>query len=180
MLPDHDKELVRKTLAGDDRAFGELVDSCQTPLYNLALRLLGNREDARDALQAAFIKAYTKLHTYDCRYRFFAWIYRIVMNEALNSLKTRRRHEELDDRLPDRSDNRWSPERDSQSRLVQEALMRLPMNYRQAIVLRYWSDLSHKEIAEILSVPEKTVKSRLFSARQLLIRELIHQGVHAR
>jgi RNA polymerase sigma-70 factor, ECF subfamily len=180
MLSQLDSELVRRTLAGDDRAFGELVDSCQTSLYNVALRFLGNREDARDVVQAAFIKAYTKLHTYDPRYRFFAWIHRIVINEALNAIRRRRKHVELDDSLPDRENQNWSPELESRNRLVQEALMRLPLNYRQVIVLRYWSDLSHSEIAEVLGVPEKTVKSRLFSARQLLIKELIRSRVAAR
>lgn len=180
IVPEHDRELVARTLAGDDRAFECLIAFCQAPLFNVALRFLGNREDARDVVQAAFIKAYTRLNTYDPRYRFSAWIHRIVMNEALNTLKRRRRYEELNDGLMAADHTHRLAEETLRTRRIQEALMRLPLHYRQVIVLRYFSELSHREIGEIAGVPEKTVKSRLFDARRILARELERLGMAAR
>ncbi len=84
-----DPALVRRSLEGDAGAFEQLVSNYQRVLFSVALRLLGNYEDARDATQNAFIKVYQRLDTYDSRYRFFSWIYRILVNECLNARRDR-------------------------------------------------------------------------------------------
>ena len=87
---DEDAALVRQTLAGDSDAFGVLVTRYQRVLYTVAFRMLGNAEDARDVTQDAFVKAYQRLSTFDPSYRFFSWMYRILVNECLNTVRSRR------------------------------------------------------------------------------------------
>jgi len=173
-----DAELVRRTRGGDLRAFEGLVARYEQPVFHLALRMLGNHEDARDVTQTAFIKAYQHLDQFDGRSRFFSWIYRIAVNESLNARARRHPAVELDDALP------WpgrSPEEEAGqselSRILQDVLMRLEPAQRAVIVLRHQLQLSYAEIAETLRIPEKTVKSRLFSARRALESLLRRRGV---
>lgn len=161
-----DPDLVRRCVAGDPEAFAPLVARYERPLYNVALRMVGSREDARDITQTAFVKAYQKLVTYDPRYRFFSWIYRIAVNECLNHRARRKAVDALDPRLPARDGD---PERAAQAGeldvRIRAALSALPMDQRLVLVLRYFLDLSYDEMSEILLIPEKTVKSRLHEAR---------------
>lgn len=153
------------------------MDAYGRPVFNLALRMLGDREDARDLTQVVFVKAYQKLGTFDGRSRFFSWLYRIAINESLNLLGRRRRHVELDERLV--SEERLPEERaqaSEEERMVQGALMDLTAEHRQVIVLRHFLDLSHAEMGAILQLPEKTVKSRLHSARTRLGEVLRRRG----
>lgn len=178
MTAEDEETLVGRSLAGDQAAFGELVSAHQQVLFNVALRMLRDREDARDVAQTAFLKAWQKLHTYDRQGRFFSWIYRILINEALNQLRQRRRLEPLDERLV-------SPERSPEERtaaneigtIVQEGLMELGTEHRQLIILRHLLHLSHREMADLVNLPEKTVKSRLYTGRQLLGGILRRRGV---
>ena len=96
MLEGSDSGLVDATLKGDSRAFEALVVKHEKTLFNAAYRITGNRDDAMDATQSAFVKAYEKLHTFDPSYRFFSWIFRIVVNESFNILNRRRRHTDDD------------------------------------------------------------------------------------
>ena len=178
MTAEDEETLVLRSLAGDQRAFGELVSTHQQVLFNVALRMLNDREDARDVTQTAFLKAWQKLHTYDRRNKFFSWIYRILLNEALNTLRQRRRLEPLDERMA-------SPERSPEERaeaneiggIVQKGLMELGAEHRQVIILRHFLHLSHREMANLINLPEKTVKSRLYTGRQLLGGILRRRGV---
>lgn len=174
-----DAELVRRTRGGDLRAFEGLVARYEGPVYRLALRVLGNAEDARDVTQTAFVKAYQHLDQFDGRSRFFSWIYRIAVNESLNVRARRRPAVELDDTL------QWtgrSPEEEAgQSeleRILQDVLMRLEPAQRTVIVMRHQLQLSYAEIAETLRIPEKTVKSRLFTARRAMESLLRRRGVN--
>jgi RNA polymerase sigma-70 factor (ECF subfamily) len=168
-----DVELVGRCLRGDASAFEPLVVRYQKALYNLALRMLGDREDARDVTQTAFVKAYEKLATYDPSYRFFSWIYRIVLNECLNLRQRRPFHERLDERLPGPDSPYREAEAHETSERVQTGLLRLPAELREVLVLRHFLELSYGDISAALHLPEKTVKSRLYSARQRLGQILI-------
>jgi len=172
-----DDELVGRVLAGDDAAFGDLVARYQGLIFNLALRMLGNAEDARDVAQTVFMKAWRKLSTFDRGSRFFSWIYRISLNEILNQRRARRTTAPLDEALPATEPG---PEQDHESTVrtaaVQEALMELRQADRELVVLHHLLRLSHREIAELHHVPEKTVKSRLFTARQRLEVHLRRRG----
>jgi len=178
MSEDDDTELVRRCAAGDRRAFEGLVLKYQRPVYNAALRMLRNPEDARDVTQTVFLKVFAHLAEYDPTRRFYSWIYRIALNESLNQLGGRRRtvpvpeNEAGDGPLPDEV-----LETTQSGRCVQDALMMLTDEHRAVIVLRHFLDLSYEDMAGILQVPERTVKSRLFSARQRLGEVLNARGV---
>jgi RNA polymerase sigma-70 factor (ECF subfamily) len=167
-----DEALVTRCLGGDAEAFEPLVLRYQRVLYNAAYRLLGDREDARDVAQGALVKAYEKLSTFDPSRRFFSWIYRIGVNEALNA-RSRKRPEGQHVGEPSASggaeDALAARER---SDTLQAALLRLGPDDREVIVLRHFAELSYAEIGEALGIPEKTVKSRLHEARRRLGRLL--------
>ena len=162
---------MARCLAGDVQAFATLVERYQRVLYNLGLRMLGNPEDARDASQTAFLKAWQKLSSFDPRYRFFSWIYKITVNECLNVINRRRRTEPLDPQveLPSREDASSTLRAREASERVQKALLRLSPEQREVVILRHFLEMSYSEIAATLTVPEKTVKSRLYEARQRLV-----------
>ncbi len=173
---DPDYSLVERCLDGDVEAFEPLVLRYQRPLYNVALRMLGDPEDARDVVQEAFLKAYEKLSSFDHRHRFFSWVYRIVINESLNARGRRRPTHPLGFEpvaAGGPEDAVRARERDD---CVQAALLRLSSEDRQLLVLRHFAELSYAEIAVTLGVAEKTVKSRLHDARQRLGRTLLVTG----
>ncbi|TLY31090.1 MAG: sigma-70 family RNA polymerase sigma factor [Ignavibacteria bacterium] len=174
MIDDEDRSLVCRTLAGDRRAFEQIVERYQKVIYNVALRMRSRAEDAEDITQSVFLKAYESLGTYKPRYKFFSWIYRIAVNESLNFVNRQKQHEELDQNIPDLdpSAEQVADEHDL-TRIVDEGLMRLRVEERAIIVLNHFHNLSYGEIGYILDIPEKTVKSRLYSARQLLRTRLL-------
>jgi RNA polymerase sigma-70 factor (ECF subfamily) len=165
-----DQTAVTRCLSGDSAAFEGIVGRYQQVLFTVALRMLGNEEDARDAAQNTFVKVFENLRSYDPRHRFFSWIYRILMNECLN---VRRRpsllqtHSSFEDVIarPADADLVENAERRS---AVKKAILELPQTYREVIVLRHFAALSYEEMGEAIGIPLKTVKSRLYSARQLL------------
>jgi len=169
MNEDSDGLLVERCRDGDQRAFEALVERYQKPVFNAALRMLRNPEDARDVAQTVFLKAFEHLDDYDSSHRFYSWIYRIALNESINVLDRRKRHEPIAaDEVDERQGAEDAVESAQVGRRVQRALMTIKPEYRSVIVLRHFLDLSYEDIAQILELPEKTVKSRLFTARQLL------------
>lgn len=177
MDKDPDEALVERCRRGDRSALEALVRQYQKPLYNAAFRVLGSAEDASETTQTVFLRVWERIHEYDPQYRFFSWIYRIAVNECLNARRGRRAHESLDERLVDPG-----PTQEEQSmrrevaEAVQAALQRLPDADREVLVLRHWLERSYAEIADALGLPESTVKSRLFEARQRLGRILRTEG----
>jgi RNA polymerase sigma-70 factor (ECF subfamily) len=175
-----ERSLIDRSLGGDSSAFGSLIEEYQKALFNTAYRMLGDPEDARDVTQTAFVKSFEKLATYDPRYRFFSWIYRILVNEALNCLDRRRSQEPIaldlvaPGRMPDEE-----LERNDRHERIQSAVCALAPDHRLVIVLRYFGGMSYREMSEVLEIPDKTVKSRLYSARRILLGILVRQGVRA-
>ena len=173
MRKDTDAALVNDCKRGDRRAMSQLVSQYQKPVYNAAYRILGNMDDAADTTQTVFLKVFEHLAEYDSRFKFFSWVYRIAINESLNQIKKRRKQEPL-------ADSQASPwqgpaEELDTNRLcekVQGALMLLNEDYRTVIILKHISGFSYQQISVILQLPEKTVKSRLYSARQLMKKTL--------
>ena len=169
---DADRVLVERCKKGDWSAFTELVVRYQRPIYNAAFWMLRKPEDAKDITQTVFLKVAERLDEYDPKFKFFSWIYRIAVNESLNLLRRSGREEALDDEveLPGRDGD--DPEQHAHaaqvSRRIEAALMRMSTNDRMVLTLRHFSECSYQEIAEILHLDEKTVKSRLFEARQRL------------
>ncbi len=167
-----DRALVERFRNGDREAFGELVVKYQRPIYNAAFWILRRVEDANDVTQEVFLKVAERVDEYDARYKFFSWIYRIAVNEALNLLRRNRREEALDEEIDVADSERANPEQrygDAQfAQRIRDALMRLPINDRMVLSLRHFSECSYHEIGQILDLDEKTVKSRLFEARHRL------------
>ena len=172
MDKDGDLELVERYRGGDQSAFTELVTRYQRPIYNAAFWVLRRADDANDITQEVFLKVAERLDDYDPRFRFFSWIYRIAVNESLNLLRRNNREEALDDEIDLPAPDSASPERqigDAQlSERIRGTLMRMTTNDRTVLALRHFSECSYQEIGEILDLDDKTVKSRLFEARQRL------------
>jgi RNA polymerase sigma-70 factor (ECF subfamily) len=137
-------------------------------LFNVALRLLGRYDEASDATQNAFVKAYEHLDSFDPRHRFFSWIYRILRNECLNRLRSTRAVEPLPAHLTTVDGPADVLEDAQRHDALRTALMSLSPEYREVIALRHFAGLSYDEIGAALGIQAKTVKSRLFSARQRL------------
>ncbi len=171
--------LVAESRKGSKESFEKLLTLYQKPIFNAAYRILNNYEDARDVTQNVFLKAYENLDRFDPGHRFFSWIYRIAVNESINMRAARRPREDLDTAQLGESD---TPEEAlSQAELdeaIQAALMSLEIDYRIVVVLRHFLDCSYRDIGEILDIPEKKVKSRLFTARHLLRESLSRKGAH--
>ncbi|HEY7530044.1 MAG TPA: sigma-70 family RNA polymerase sigma factor [Gemmatimonadota bacterium] len=178
-----DHDLVRAALAGSERAFRSLVERYERGVLSLVMRIVLNREDAEDVAQEAFVKAFTKLDTFDPAYKFSNWLFKIAHNTALDALRRRGAEpaasaapwdpEGADDpmaRLPD--DRAPSPDEaaaDAEFRGdVERALGRLRPEYRKVIVLRHLEGMAYEDIAEVLELPLGTVKTFLFRARREL------------
>jgi RNA polymerase sigma-70 factor (ECF subfamily) len=166
-----DRALVRRFLDGERAAGDELVNRFHRSLFNVALRMLGNVQDAEDVTQTTFGNAFAALESYDPKYRFFSWIYRMTVNESLNTLKRRREVVSLDATF-DVPAADGPPESDAEER-VGRALLELKPDDRAVVVLRHFVSFSYEEISDVLDVPVKTVKSRLFTARERLRESLV-------
>ena len=172
MESETDDVLVERCRNGDREAFAALVVRYQRPVYNAAWWVLRNAEDASDVAQNVFLKVAERLDDYDPQYRFFSWIYRIAVNESLDMLRRNGREEPLDDEIDVAGPDGDDPERrvgDAElSARIRSAVMSMATNDRMVLMLRHFSDLSYQEIGQVLDLDEKTVKSRLFEARQRL------------
>lgn len=171
--------MVRNCQNGDRKAQEMLVTSLQKPVYNAAYRMLGNAEDAADATQATFLKVFENIGDFDPKFRLFSWTYRIAVNESIDQLKKRHKLAPLEQAPEAASETtlQESAATAEASREVQAALMELNVDQRTIIVLRYFNDCSYEDIGQILDIPAKTVKSRLFSARQQMKDRLQKHGV---
>jgi len=177
MSNSQDQELIRRCQKGDRRALEDLLMQYQRPIYNAAFRMLGNAEDAADITQTVFLRAFEHLDRYNPDYKFFSWIYRIAINESINQINRGKRELGLEDSQPATTEGPVDHfQAEDASRRIQDALMTLQEDFRMVIVLRHFSDLSYREISEVLHIPEITVKSRLYSARQRLKEELQEDG----
>ncbi len=173
-----DAALIERCRNGDRHAVQALVDRYQRPVFNAAYRILGNREDAADATQVTFMKVFENLQGYDAQYKLFSWIYRIAVNESISQLQRNGSTHVLEEESSASDDD---PERAAGHavlcRRMQAGLMALPEEYRVVLALRHFSECSYEQIGEILELPEKTVKSRIYIARQQLKKLLVANGV---
>ena len=183
-----ENEIIRSVLRGNVNDFEKLVTAYEKNVYSLALRMVGDPEDAADMTQETFIKAYRSLSSFRGDSKFSSWLYRIASNVCLDFLRSRSRHPQVslsssdeDDRttfeLPDMSRN---PEEQLMKKLSMEAVRRgleqLPEQQRQILVLRELGGLSYAELAQTLGLEEGTVKSRIFRARKRLCALLLRDG----
>lgn len=173
-----DAELVAAGLAGDRSALEALAGYYYRPVYHAAYRVLHDVDSSADVAQATFLAAFENLASFDRRYKFFSWIYRIALNQAFDFRRRCEAHVEGASALEQRSDA--DPARDlgqeESRKIVRQLLNGLQEDYLAVIVLRHYSELSYDEMAEVLEIPVKTVRSRLYSARQRLKEGLLLQG----
>jgi RNA polymerase sigma-70 factor, ECF subfamily len=178
MSEQNDEVLVKRCMDGDRSAFEVLVDKYQGPLFNLALRMTQEYADAEDITQSVFLKAYENLSSFKPGRKFFSWLYRIAVNETLNFLRARKPQEQLSEDTPaDDAEGNKEVARGEMSAQIDEALMELSAEYRTVVVLKHLLELPYADISQILDIPEKTVKSRLFTARMQMREILVKKGV---
>lgn len=171
-LPD---EMLVEEARRNPQAYSGLVERYQHRIVTLAYRMLGDRDEAEDIAQEAFIRAYLSLPRFKYGMPWSPWIYRIATNLCLTALTRRKAHAgrrmelmpDLDPGDPALEPDRLFEQRELQAQ-VHQAILSLPPNYRAAIVLRYIEDLSYEEIVSVLNVPVGTVKNWLFRARKTL------------
>jgi RNA polymerase sigma-70 factor (ECF subfamily) len=173
---------------GDREAFGRLIGAYQTPVFNLAYRMLGNADEAEQAAQEAFIRAWTRLDGYNPAHKFSTWLLSITSNYCIDQIRKRRALLlSIDEPMPAHpalmSEQESGPEarvaESEQQVVVQNLLETLPADYRQAVVLRYWYDMSYEEIAEVMETTVSAIKSRLFRARRQLAQTGTQMGIIA-
>ena len=184
-----DKEVIERVLAGDNDAFGLLVEKYQTKVYNLALRMCGNEDDAFDLSQDSFLRAWKSLGSFQFESSFSTWLFRLSSNICLDFLRAKKRRaavsltmvsDEDEETQLDLPDGGPTPEEAALAaedrQILMQAINSLPADQRQIITLRAINDLSYTQIAEILNIQEGTVKSRLSRARTALRNKLLQNG----
>ena len=189
MTREEELRLVRRVQSGEAEAFEELVRTHEKTVYNLALRLVGNPQDAEDMAQEAFLKAYRSLPEFRGESKFSVWLYRIVSNVCLDHLRRQGRRpasslttedEDGEEQQWDVPDESQSPERLLEQKLTREAVQRgletLPADQRQILLLREIRGMSYEEIGQTLDLEPGTVKSRIFRARKKLVAWLLADG----
>ena len=182
-----ERSLITRTLAGDDDAFAILVATHQTTVYNIAYRMVGQREVAQGLAQETFLRAFKALHTFDLNRPFGPWLYRIATNLSINWVRRARlptvsietshqidQEESEPIEIPDSSSEPAArfAQTEMQTQL-REAILTLSPDYRAVIELRHFQEMNYEEIAEALKTPIGTVKTRLFRARRLLRDQLV-------
>jgi RNA polymerase sigma-70 factor (ECF subfamily) len=177
-VPASDEAVFRQVQRGDRSAFATLVDRFERRAYAVAIRLLGRREDAEDAVQQAFLRLYESRGSYNPRWRLNTWFYRILVNACVDELRRRRPTESADvAEMPGTdSPERAAMDRD-RSRRVQAALGAVPTEARIVLTLFYGDGRSCQEIGRIRGVSVNTVKTHLRRGRLALRRALRRQGV---
>jgi RNA polymerase sigma-70 factor (ECF subfamily) len=182
--PEVERELIRKCRAGNSRFYEPLVRAYEQPGLRVALGMLGNLEDAKDALQNAFVKAFEALARFDLKRPFGPWFFQILRNQCRDQLRSRKarfRLESLDERLelrpagPEAGPERRR-ERAQARELIWEALEHIGEEHREILILKELQGFRYGEIATILEIPEGTVASRLYHARRALKEVLVEMG----
>ncbi|MCC5941857.1 MAG: sigma-70 family RNA polymerase sigma factor [Balneolaceae bacterium] len=170
-----DEELVEKCLLGENSAFDTLVKKYELSMYRTALGIVNDSDLARDVTQAAFLKSWEKLSTFNSEYKFYSWLYRIVIHEALNTNRDSKKTAPL--RLYNAESE--SPYekllRKEEYKGLMKAVETLSDDYKVVIQLRHFEELSYQEISDILKIEVKTVKSRLYTARLQLRKKLYNR-----
>jgi RNA polymerase sigma-70 factor (ECF subfamily) len=163
-----DDELSRAFSDGNDIAFITLYNRYKYAVYNFCLKVLADSDSAKDAVQSVFIKVYEKRGQLEQPGRFRQWLFAIARNECISHHRKNKIFSPLPDDLADTDSVYLVAEKDSEIALVNNAINSLEPELREVIILREYQSLSYREIGEIIGIPENTVKSRLFRARQLM------------
>lgn len=170
-----DERIIGRVLKGHTQDYRELVSRYQTAAFRLACRVLGRREDAEDAVQDAFLRAYSKLDTCRERSRFWPWLRRILLNTCLSRLRAQEPCDYVEDfeySGPAQSPVEAEMLRHAEMEEIRKVIAGLPAPFRTVIVLRFQEELSYAEIAEVLCEPLSTIQVRMHRARKMLAERL--------
>jgi RNA polymerase sigma-70 factor (ECF subfamily) len=176
-----DLKIIESCLLGNTQVFSQLIDNYKNMVYNLAYRMSNSSQEAEDISQEAFLRAYQSLAHFNPSYKFSTWLYQITLNIIRDKFKKKELNYvsldtpiETDDSefYPQPANLTNNPERiiaqKEDARAIQQAILSLPLKYREVIVLRHLQDLSYIEIANILKLPTGTVRVHLYRAREQL------------
>ena len=181
------KSRIKQIKNGDQNAFAEIVELYKDKVFQLSYRMLGNRHEAEDIAQEAFLRAYVNIHSYDTNRKFSTWLYRIATNLSIDRIRKKKPDFYLDAEVVGTEGlTMYSqvaadvalPEDEVESlelqTMIQTEILKLPDKYRSVIVLKYIEEMSLKEISEILDLPVGTVKTRIHRGREALRNQLRH------
>jgi RNA polymerase sigma-70 factor, ECF subfamily len=179
------KKRIVQVLKGDQDAYGEIVELYKDKVYQISYRMLGNRHEAEDIAQEAFIRAFINIHSFNLDLKFSTWLFRIATNLCIDRIRKKKPDYYLDaevagtdglnmySQIPSKTN---MPEKEIESLELEETIQReiskLPEKYRSVIVLKYIEELSLIEISEILNLPIGTVKTRIHRGREALRKQL--------
>lgn len=179
------KQRINQVLKGDQNAFGEIVELYKDKVFQLCFRMLGNRHEAEDMAQEAFVRAYVNIHRFNIQMKFSTWLYRIATNLCIDRIRKKKPDYFLDAEVAGTegltmysliADDSAIPEDEVESlelqETIQDEILKLPEKYRSVIVLKYIEELSLKEISDILDLPIGTVKTRIHRGREALRKQL--------
>ncbi|MEH7414741.1 RNA polymerase sigma factor SigW [Neobacillus drentensis] len=179
------KKRIKQVIKGDQDAFGEIVELYKNSVYQLCYRMLGNRHEAEDIAQEAFIRAYVNIKSFNQDLKFSTWLFRIATNLCIDRIRKKKPDYYLDAEVAGTEGLTMYSQISSDSPLpeteveglelqetVQKEILKLPEKYRSAIVLKYMQDMSLNEISEILNLPLGTVKTRIHRGREALRQQL--------
>ncbi len=176
-----EEDIIRKCLGGDSGAYAVLVDRYKTMVYNLAFRMVGDEDTAKDLAQDSFIAAYGGLEHFRFGSKFSSWLYSIVLNKCRDHLKLAKDTVPTDEIAEVLPDSRTSPEQDAaagQSRdILQRALDTLPKEYREVLILKHIEELDYEEISAITGAGIAALKVRAHRGREMLRKILEEAGV---
>lgn len=179
------KKRIKQVIKGDQDAFAEIIEIYKNSIYQLCFRMLGNRHEAEDMAQEAFIRAYVNINSFNQDLKFSTWLYRIATNLCIDRIRKKKPDYYLDAEVSGTdgltmysqlASDSPLPEKELESlelqETVQKEIMKLPEKYRSVIVLKYIEELSLNEISEILDMPLGTVKTRIHRGREALRQQL--------
>ena len=179
------KQRINQVVKGDQNAFGEIVELYKDKVFQLCFRMLGNRHEAEDMAQEAFVRAYVNIHRFNIQMKFSTWLYRIATNLCIDRIRKKKPDYFLDAEVAGTeglnmysiiADDSVLPEDEVESlelqETIQDEILKLPEKYRSVIVLKYIEELSLKEISNILDLPIGTVKTRIHRGREALRKQL--------
>lgn len=185
-----DEALADQVIKGDLAAFEELVSRYQKPVFKVAYRMVGQKEEAEDLVQEVFIHVYQKMGHFDPAKRFKPWLYRVAVNTCISRLRRKQKvvflsfDDALTGSVESNAARSISPDKNIEMQELQkevhQAVLEMPENYRAMIILRYQLDLTNPEIAEILSITKENVEVRMHRAHKHLRRILLARMAEGR
>lgn len=176
---------IKQALDGNQAAYEKLLNRYKNGIFKLIYQMIKNKEETEDLVQETFIKAFKSLHSYDNKYAFSTWLYKIAYNHSIDSIRKKKlKIQSLDTPIKLKEgevkyqihDERYSPEKSllykEKKNYLNSAINSLPEKYKITLVLRHHEDQSYEEISKILNIPLGTVKARIFRARELIKKKL--------